>query len=613
MNAKRLGLLVLWGGAAALLVLAVMILPPWLDALVPRWFWGVATVAFLIGLQWLHAIVVLCCAVAVPVVFALLLRARRKHARRPALSKLLALAVSISLALVALEAGAAVWNVWSKRAIVLPEQFAEKAKAKAKGSGGDQDPPVLRTELARGDANELNWLVIGESSARGEPYHPWLSMGQIAGWQLERVLPGRKVHVEVAAKGGAMLSQALEQLAKQERRPDVIMLYCGHNEFQERYFWAREVPYYTDDFPAKPSVPPWNRALRASWLASLIQETIDKHRVTVPPPRLVTRGLVDRPACTRAERARILKEFEKQLETLLAYTKRIGALPILVIPAGNDAGYEPTRSVLAESTPPDKRTAFAERFQKARRLEKDDPEQSLAAYRTLLGQQPGFAETHFRLARLLEAQSRFAEARQHYDRARDLDAMPLRCPTDLQDVYRHVAARHGEAVLVDGPAVLHALSPNGLLDDHWFHDAQHPTLIAYTALTQNLLGQLQARHALGWPEGAAVPVIDPAECVRHFKLDQSRWAKVCFRAYFFYEQTAFIRHDPAERLAKSKEYELASERMKEGQAPEDAGIAGLGLQEPDLAALRAQSKKWSRAESAERDRADARTRAAVAH
>ncbi len=41
--------------------------------------------------------------------------------------------------------------------------------------------------------------------------------------------------------------------------------------------------------------------------------------------------------------------------------------------------------------------------------------------------------------------------------------------------------------------------------------------------------------------------------------------------------TAFIRHDPTERLARERAYEQAAALIASGKPPEQAGITGLGV------------------------------------
>jgi hypothetical protein len=505
--------------------------------------YGVALVAALCGAVFLAARVV---------------RGRRRGLARPFAARGLLLCLSCLLGMALIEGAAASWREWLRRVPALPTRFPEPS------------PP-----------GEVSILVLGESSAIGLPYDPWLSVGQIVGWQLEKVLPNRRVRIDTRAYGGAPLEPMLRVLAGLRRRPDVILVYSGHNEFLTRFPWSREVPYYDDDRGRYPLWSLSDRALRLSPFCTLIRETIDAHRISIAPPTRVNRYLVDRPACTAGEYARVRVDFGRRVDAIAAFAERVGVVPVLIVPAGNDGGFEPDRSYLAAATPAADRAAFARAFQAARAREPSDPAGAEAAYRELLGLQPGFAEAHFRLARLLEGSGRYDEARRHDERARDLDGYPMRCPTDLQDAYRAAAGRHG-VLLVDGPSVLRRLGPHGLLDGHVLHDAQHPTYRSYLAIAQEVIDSLHARRALGWPEGTPPPVIDPADCAAHFGLDAPRWSAVAERTKSFYRWTAYVRFDPADRLAASGRFERAAAAIVSGTPPESSGVPGLGVHPADV-------------------------------
>src|SRR5262249_60270803 len=85
-----------------------------------------------------------------------------------------------------------------------------------------------------------------------DPYRPWLSVGQIVGWQLERIFPGREIRVDIRADGGLCLEQAVLRLEDLKRRPEAILVFTGHNEFQARYGWARHVRHYVEGGPESP-------------------------------------------------------------------------------------------------------------------------------------------------------------------------------------------------------------------------------------------------------------------------------------------------------------------------------------------------------------------------
>ena len=134
------------------------------------------------------------------------------------------------------------------------------------------------------------------------------------------------------------------------------------------------------------------------------------------------------------------------------------------------------------------RRDFFRRLTEIRSVEKSNPAGAIAAYREILAEQPTHAQTHHRLARLLESAGAFADANRHYVLARDHDGLPMRCHSRLEAAYRTVAQRHERSVdLVDGPAVLKAKSRHGILDNHLFHDNVHPTLRGHVALAEAVL------------------------------------------------------------------------------------------------------------------------------
>jgi hypothetical protein len=282
------------------------------------------------------------------------------------------------------------------------------------------------------------------------------------------------------------------------------------------------------------------------------------------------------PAYTAAESATLLQDFRRRLEVIVAYAERVGALPILIVPPANDAGFEPNRSFLPATTPRLEREAFRRDFLEARRAEDRDPRAAMARYRELMARQPGFAETHYRLARLLEQAGSWEESYREYIAARDLDGFPMRCLTAFQDAYREVAARH-DCILIDGQSYFHAIGRNGLLDDELFLDAVHPSLRGQIALAQAVLQSLQAWRGLGWPEHTPPPVIDPVECTAHFGLIPAAWAKIGEWGMLFYDLTYPIRYDPSQRLEKRRGFASAVERIHAGEAPETVELPNIGV------------------------------------
>ncbi|MFO0957786.1 MAG: hypothetical protein U0800_10060 [Isosphaeraceae bacterium] len=194
--------------------------------------------------------------------------------------------------------------------------------------------PEYRVPPEDRDPRELNLVVLGESSAMGEPFDPDLSVGQILEWQLQRALPDRRVHVEILAKPGIGLDQAIEPLAKLAHRPHAILLYSGHNEFQGRFSWSRSVDHYRSD-PLLARWSPLQAFARVSFVAALINQGMERYRLSFAPPRKITRSLVDYPTCTPFEAEGIARLFEANLGRWLTYCRRAGVVPLAISPPIN--------------------------------------------------------------------------------------------------------------------------------------------------------------------------------------------------------------------------------------------------------------------------------------
>jgi hypothetical protein len=534
-------------------IVALVVLTPWLIVLTPRWVFHSASLAFLWSLLALSVLAIPAVLVGGAWSIWAAIRASRRGdiaARTRHLRRVL-LASSCFVSLIAMEMVSQIVLRWSLRLPALPTRFAKSAKH---GSPSGSVPQ---------ENDGLYIVVIGESSARGEPYHPWLSVGQLIGWQLEQVFPGRPVDVDVRADGGYVLEQAVLPLCELEQRPDAIIVFAGHNEFQTRFGWSRDVRHYVEEGPKQSlALLDWVRSTSST--AKLTLKTLDRY-YGESAPRSVTRALVDHPICAPKETAFLLEDFRVRLDAVTEYCTRIGSLPILIMPGSNDGSFEPNRSVLAGSTPAATREAFDREFRAIEAAEPNDKQAAIAGYRRLIERHPEFAETHYRIARLLAATGSWAEAKQHFVLARDLDGFPLRCPTDFRAAYRSVARRY-DAVLVDGPDVLARISPHGILDDHLFHDAHHLNLAGIVALANDALKQLQRRRAFGWPASVPAPRVELEACARHFKLDGSKWAEVCKHSAGFYARTAYVRFDPSTRLRVADQYGNAAADFAGGLA-----------------------------------------------
>ncbi len=559
---------ILWVAVLGTLGLVALVLgPPLLGALIPS---AVQTRMLIGSLQTFRSVYV-ASTLVVPIVIVVaalgLVLGRRSRRLRAVLMRALAGSLALGLSIGLAEGCAAARLAWTR----IPRRPVE-------GPVVTRREPVLpdRFETASGDRT-VKVVVLGASSAHGDPYDRWFSPGAIVAWKLGEAIPDRRFTLECLAQPGISLEQVHKSLENLQRRPDLVILYSGHNEFAMRYPWARDTVYYHDTIPP-PSLaaPVVDEVESGSSVCRLIDQTLNRHLLARPPERKASRGLVDVPVYYAAEYAERLRDFRDRLEAITTYCEQLGAKVVLVIPPENDADFEPSRSFLPAETPRAAREVFAREVEAARLLERKDPVAARAAYQQLVERQPGFAETHYRLARLEERAGHPEEANRHYIAARDHDGLPVRCLSEFQDVYREVAARHRDAILIDSPAILRRESPRGVAGDNFFNDAVHPSLIGYTMLSRAILRALHARHAFNWPEGAAPPDLTPAEVAVHYQMDPARWAEVCGDAIWYYDAGATVRFDPSERHAKAARYRQAQNQLRNGDDPEKLQVPGIG-------------------------------------
>lgn len=561
--------------AAVLIDLSVLI-----DRLPRALVWR-AKELFLMAAEAVYGLTLLIALIATPLLITALHRARRTRTARPILARCLALGVSVVTGALVLESGAAVWNARVRRFSAIPVGgFTTRTGMKEALPAATPERVALPTRFALPNENHVvNVTVVGESSAVGVPYHHHLSLGDVVAWQLNTLIPGKRFHFERIAESGDSLERQQKLLAKTEWRPDVLIIYCGHNEFSARLHATREVRHYVDQAPPTAWQTFVERVERASPFCGMIGRETAKCRVSIPPSGPVRRPLVDVPQYTEEERSVLLSDFRRRLEEIVAWADAIGAITVLIAPPANDSGLEPNRSILPASTPYSERKAFARDFVDARRMEEGDPDNALARYRALMSRQPGFAATHYRVSRLLQRAEDWEGAYREAVLARDLDAQPLRCPTAFQNVYREVASRH-DTILIDGQNYFHALGWHGLLDDRLFHDAMHPSLRGHLALAQAVLRGLRARRAFGWPEDAPEPRLDPAECVAHYGLKPKDWVWICRHGIRVYEALGRWYYDPRMRESKRLTLESTAAQIENGCKPEEAGIPNIGTPAP---------------------------------
>ena len=153
----------------------------------------------------------------------------------------------------------------------------------------------------------------------------------------------------------------------------------------------------------------------------------------------------------------------------------------------------------------------------------------------------------------------------------------MRFPTDFQKVYHEVADRHA-CILIDGQSYFHAVAEHGLLAEHFFHDAMHPSLRGQIALSQAVLHEL---HAKG-PRLAARsprPAHRPGRMLPEIQDQLSRMGIYLPVGHYVLRPLVPAAYDSSHRVAMKEVFGQAYNRIHAGAAPESVGLANIGLPE----------------------------------
>ena len=228
--------------------------------------------------------------------------------------------------------------------------------------------PGLPTRFARAAEpaadRPLRILVIGESSALGEPYQPDPFDGA------DRGLAARARPARAAGPGGhaGRMRGHPGRDAPEAGRPHLPagrpLALLGaqrvrgpfHLEAEHQVLRGRAVAHARDDHarvclavvavlpadPGDPGAAASGRGARSDHQAAARRSA----------------GLL-----AAGGRAGIVADFEGRLESIAAYCEAIGTLPIFTVPASNDGDFEPNRSVLPATAPRGDREAFAREFE----------------------------------------------------------------------------------------------------------------------------------------------------------------------------------------------------------------------------------------------------------
>ena len=356
--------------------------------------------------------------------------------------------------------------------------------------------------------NTFRVFCLGGSTVQGRPYSVETSFTAWLKLNLQTALP--EIDYEVVNCGGiSYASYRLIPIMREllEHKPDLFILYTGHNEFLEdrTYGPVKRMPrggVWVHEMLMK---------LRGYKLAHhyLIGRRIKRNRSagrskTVMFPQVKT--ILDLEQGLGSYKrddmwhVGVVNHFGRNLETMVAMAQAAGVPVILVNPVSNLKDCPPFKS---ESGPGEseadisKVTALREQ---AARLDWSDTYGKIRLLLEAVAIDDRDAGLLYSLGTCYYHLARYEEAKSWFVRAKDQDVCPLRIIGPMHEAIGRMCSRY-DVPLVDANKLIEDQSEGGIVGEQWLLDHVHPTINGHKLVADALYAAMEEMGLTSRPEG----------------------------------------------------------------------------------------------------------------
>ena len=329
---------------------------------------------------------------------------------------------------------------------------------------GIDNPPTPAHELfaRQKPSHAFRVFVMGESAAAGFPYPRNVEFSRLLADVLRDVLPGDSVeviNVAIAATNTFAILDMADEVADQH--PDAVLIYAGHNEY-----------YGVLGAASRATVPGGAKAVRVYM-------------------RLLRLRLV---LALRNGIARMMSRGGKKADDLEAASLMEILARDRLVPLGSDryvAGVRQFESNLEAICRVFARRNIPVLIGSLASNVRDQP-----PFATDANGAPGGADSAFAAARVAFAAGDSARADSLFARARDLDVIRFRAPSEFNRMVRRVSERTGEFYVPVAEAFA-AASPEGAPGSNIFLEHVHPTRDGQALIARVFFEAMLRRGILG--------------------------------------------------------------------------------------------------------------------
>ncbi|MGA9119677.1 MAG: hypothetical protein WB699_09935, partial [Bacteroidota bacterium] len=342
-------------------------------------------------------------------------------------------------------------------------------------------PTIVHAVKSQG---EIRVLCLGESSMFGTPYQAGASAPAILQKQLRHLFPNREITV-INLGASAINSNVIADFVPQTLilRPDVVLIYTGHNEFygpdgvgaswlERKIPWLTEAKYRLRDLRIVGSIQRW---LHTVWTRR------NSKNAELNLMRQVSEGAHVKHGSPEERRIALL--FHKNLLRIVEFYKERN-IAVVVSDVVSNLLFPPFASESA---------AGAELSQSA--IRQGDPAKVLGLLQEVRRRGATDASLEYSLGAFLAQRGDSSSARPYLEQARDEDLLKFRAPSVIDTVIRDVCGETGTS-LVSTVALFDSLSPGHIPGPLLFWEHLHPRALGYYHIADVFLKALLDRRLI---------------------------------------------------------------------------------------------------------------------
>ncbi len=359
--------------------------------------------------------------------------------------------------------------------------------------------PTGNSELFKKNKEKstLRIFVLGESTTIGYPY---FHNGSFHRWLLYRLMhefPDREFEI-INLSLTAVNSYTVLGFAKEvvKYQPDAVMIYSGHNEY-----------YGTLGVGSTNSVGNNSRiiqlvlALRNLRIVQLATGLFERTKNSSDLKKefsgqtLMQRMVADQQiqyGSSLYEKG--IEQFKSNMDKTLELFNKNGIPVFISNLVCNEMDLKPFVSIFPDSA---QLPGFNKNFKEGViAFNKGDLDQAARFLKVADQIYDGHALCNYYLGKLAYYEGDYIQAKKYFIRAKDLDGLRFRAPSEINDAIKNLCDKYKQAHLVDTEAAFDSISSNHIIGNGLILEHVHPNLTGYAIISDVFYKALKNEHII---------------------------------------------------------------------------------------------------------------------